>query len=235
MTDLLIIDISAANALGRAPGRGSPQDDLDWTWLADQGVVGCYVEGFIGNDGANPDFVQQCADVRAAGIAVGVYDFCYPLLADSTHANRDPIDQAALHAAHDGPWKPGDMPTMSDFEWPAPEDLAKWGCTWAQIREWICGYLARRDRLAGCTVGLYSYPDWMRELGELPEYVAVERPFWCAGTSPWAPSPWKAWTLWQRTGRELMVPTTSGRPAVKTDCSVFAGDETAFAAFCGVT
>lgn len=233
---ILVVDVSSANAIGAAPGRASLQDDLDWDWLYAQGVRGAIVEGYIGNDGPNGDFQDQLNDARGAGMAVGVYDFCYPLPYAQGHLGRDPVQQACIHAAHDGVWTPGDIPTMADLEWPAPENLAKWGCTWAQIDTWIGLYLAERDQLAGRRVGIYSYPWWWESLTKgmagTFEPVYADRPLWCAGAgAPWVKPPFTEWALWQKTGNELMVPTRSGRPPVKTDCSAFNGDDAAWAAF----
>jgi GH25 family lysozyme M1 (1,4-beta-N-acetylmuramidase) len=241
MVDILIVDVSAANALGAAPGRASLQDDLDWTWLRAQGVRGAIVEGFIGNDGPNLDFEAQLADAAAAGIAVGEYDFPFCGLPNADgHPDRDPISQARLHAAHGRVWRPGDIPTMADFEWPAPQDLAKWSTSWPAIDTWCGQYLLERDRLAGCKVGIYSYPWWWESFaagiagGFDPVYLV--RPLWCSGSAaPWVKAPFTDWTLWQRTGQELMVPTRTGRPPVKTDCSVFNGDEDAWQAFLGLS
>jgi len=234
---ILVVDVSSANAMGAAPGRSSLQDDLDWGWLCAQGVRGAYVEGYIGNDGPNLDYAQQRDDARAAGIAVGTYDFCFPGLPDEAgHPARDPVSQARLHAEHDGIWMPGDLPTMADLEWPAPEDLARWSTSWPLIDTWNGIYLGERDRLAGRRVGIYSYPWWWESLAKgmsgTFDPVYAGRPLWCAAVgAPWVKPPFSDWTLWQRTGRELMVPTRSGRPPVKTDCSAFNGDEDAWAAF----
>ncbi len=232
----LIVDVSAANALGRAPGRSSSQDDLDWQWVKSQGVVGAYVEGYIGNDGANADFVDQLQDIVGVGLIPGVYDFAYPLPTDETHAYRDPVAQARLHAARSGPWKFGMLCSMCDLEWPAPAAWARWGCSKQQIIDWTCAYLLARDGLAGCKVGLYTYLDFWEKLtsdgATVPSELA-SRPLWVAGSTPWVAAPWTAATLWQRTGKEILVPTLSGRPPVVTDCSEFLGDDAAWQTFLG--
>jgi len=232
----LITDVSAANALGRAPGRALSQDDLDWAWAKSQGVVGSYVEGYIGNDGPNTDFDLQMQDIVDAGLLAGVYDYVYPLPTVAGHANRDPVAQAQLHGAKSGPWKPGMLRFMGDLEWPSPAQWAQWGCSAQQIIDWICAYLLTRDGLAGCMVGLYTYEDFWMELTaggtNVPSELA-DRPLWVAGSSAWVKPPWSAATLWQMTGQELKVQTTSGRPPVTTDCSQFLGDDAAWSAFIG--
>jgi GH25 family lysozyme M1 (1,4-beta-N-acetylmuramidase) len=236
MTDKLIVDVSAANALGRAPGRVTAQDDLDWKWLASTGAVGAYVEGFVGNDGANPDYEAQMQDAIGAGLVVGTYNFVYPLPNAIGHPARDPVSQAKLHAERCGPWKPGMLPTMCDFEWPAPEQAARWGVDGASKLAWLMQYLPAMDDLVGCSVGLYSYLDFWQEILSCGAPVPPElasRPLWVAGPD-WVRPPWTTATLWQMTGRELHVPTTTGRPPVLTDCSKFLGDDDAWQKFLGL-
>jgi GH25 family lysozyme M1 (1,4-beta-N-acetylmuramidase) len=234
----LIVDVSAANARGRATGRTAVQDDLDWQWIAAQGVVGCYVEGYVGNDGPNLDMEDQLHDATSAGLLTGIYDFVYPLPNALGHANRDPVAQARIHATNAGTWRPGQLPPMADLEWPSPgAGWVQWGCSQSQIEDWLCAYLVERDRLAGTACGIYTYLDFWEQMtpsnGVFPaEYF--DRPLWVAGSSAWARSPWTAATLWQMTGKELHVPTTSGRPPVLTDCSQFLGDDAAWSAFLGV-
>lgn len=232
----LLLDVSAANALGRATGRTASQDDLDWKWVAGQGVAGVYVEGYVGNDGPNVDFDDQVKDIVGVGLPYGVYDFVFPLVNAIGHADRDPVAQAQLHASRSGPWKPGMLPFMCDLEWPTPAQWPAWGCSKQQIIDWVCAYLPERDSLAGCKVGLYTYEDFWTELtgsGTSVPAELAERPLWVAGSRSWVQPPWTVATCWQMTGQEMHVPTLSGRPPVITDCSQFLGDDAAWAAFIG--
>jgi GH25 family lysozyme M1 (1,4-beta-N-acetylmuramidase) len=226
MTDILVVDVSSANALGAAPGRASLQDDLDWDWLAQRGVRGAIVESGIGNDGVNQDLTQQLADIAAAGLIPGLYPFIYPLPADGVHPNRAPADQARLHWSQAPKLAGPHLPTFCDAEFPTPAAFARWGCTPLQIRAWLTAYRSTYSALSGETMGLYSYPDWLAETG----YDPGDGPRWMAGdhATPGA-------ILWQMTGHELMVPTRSGRPPVKTDVSLFAGTEADWARFVGIT
>jgi hypothetical protein len=239
MTDIILVaDVSSANAPGAAPGRASLQDDLDWLWMAAQGVRGVYTEGCIGNDGPNPDRATLSADIASAGLALGWYDFTYPigLQNDSTHTARDAIGQARMHAASHPKWAPGMLQNAYDFEWPSPADFIRWGCTWPQIANWARAYIAERRQIEGrAGDAFYSYKSWLYSLMDEGSFdLDDEIALWVAGDYAWSTSDDRKPILWQRTGHELMVPTTSGRPPVKTDCSIFLGDETAWASFLGL-
>lgn len=224
MSDILVVDVSSANAMGAAPGRASLQDDLDWAWLVAQGVRGAIVESYVGNDGPNLDMQDQLRDAQAAGLVTGVYQFLFPLPVVDGHINRRADLQAELHYANAPRVAGSHLPTFADGEWPNPSKWAQWGCSASQVADWLALYLETYDRLSGETTGVYSYPSWWAEVG----FDAGERPHWMAGSDATAGA-----VLWQRTGEELLVPTRSGRPTVKTDCSLFAGDDAAWASFCG--
>lgn len=242
MTEILVLDVSQANATGQAPGRASLQDDLDWGWAAAHGVRGAYVEGYVGNDGPNPSAATQMADIRASGISGGWYDFLYPGLPDGLGRPlyRGAAAQARLHAAMpvDGQarvWLPGDMPHAYDAEWPVESDFAKWTTSWGAISTWLLAYIQERSLLSGqARHAFYSFHSWVATLIARTAFVLPpEAQLWIAGDVEWT-VPGFTPTLWQRTGRELMVPTKSGRGSVKCDCSVFLGDETAWATFRGL-
>ena len=212
MTDAAyILDVSSAQAPGRAPGRASLQDDLDWAWAASQGVIGALVECSIGNDGVNLDLAGQLADASSAGLLVGIYNFVYPLPADGAHANRSADDQARLHWSQAPKLTGRRLRTFFDAEWPYPQDWKRWGCSSWQIDDWLDLYAETYEGLSGDTLGLYSYPDWMHAAG-----LNGTRPLWLASV----PQPANGAILWQQTGHEWMIPTRSGRSAVRTDVSL---------------
>jgi GH25 family lysozyme M1 (1,4-beta-N-acetylmuramidase) len=238
-TPRYLVDVSSANAPGTAPGRTSKQDDLDWKWARGTGIVAGWAECYVGNDNANPDFAQQIQDMRDAGLGAAPYFFAYLLPNALGHACRDPHQQVALWSQHlqGYAYHKGDPPPMLDVEFPGPQDWAKWGTTQPLAWSWILAALADLDDLFQVTAGIYTYEyEWDAITASLPSEQLEQlqkRPFWVAGSKPWTRRPWSQATCWQRTGQEIRMPTTSGRPAVLTDCSLFQGSDDDWLRFTG--
>ena len=197
------------------------QGNIDWTAVAAGGIQFVIVKCSTGNDpGVDPDFAQNVAGARAAGVAVGGYHFGYPLPADPNHPNRDPAGQAALafqKFAGLGT-AAGALPPVLDLEWPAVPDWRKWGCNASQILAWGLAFLQAAEALWGVKPFVYSYPDFLKQIHVEDEPGYADYPLWMAayahypkrtppgGASPIVPAPWNDWALWQHSGNALPLP-----------------------------
>lgn len=163
-----------------------------------------------GNDGKDPDFETNRKALNAAGILVSAYHFVYPL------PHLDPAAQAEIFfKASDCGTNVGDLPVCVDFEWPAPELWAHWGCTAVQIGKWFKSFLEKMTELFGHRPVVYTYPWFITALlqGGADLSFLVDYPLWMAdyshagkliteGMSPLIPKPWQGrqWFFWQHDG-----------------------------------
>jgi len=157
------IDLGAVN-FEIAPGRYAPAlTSHEWRSMGlDFAIVRC------GNGNAAPDamFVQNMVGARTAGLVVGAYHVVFPLPDDGINVGRAADEQARRHFMQCGALGqlPGTLPVMIDAEWPPPEMWAHWGCSGAQILDWLRLYLRTAEALYGRTPLLYTYPDWWRHV-----------------------------------------------------------------------
>lgn len=165
-------------------------------------VRGVYHRCGVGNDRPDADFLINVSKARASGRVVGAYHFFYPLPTTKEHPDRDPLLQARKHFTASGGLgkRAGDLPPAVDFEWPAPEEWAKWGCTKQQIEESCWQYAAEMTRLHEVQPLVYTYPYWWRALGS-PARWAIYK-LWLASYTPTPVvlAPWTDCVLWQNTG-----------------------------------
>lgn len=151
-----------------------------------------------GNDGKDPVFEKNRKALTEAGIVVGAYHFAYPL------PHLDPKAQAKLF--YDA--CPDITLVALDFEWPAPEQWAKWSCTPVQVGEWTRICLEEMTRLYGRRPIVYTYPWFCTALirGGADLAFLIDYPLWIASYSkePVIPEPWKTvgWLFWQDDGND---------------------------------
>lgn len=212
---------------------------IDWPAVASSGMRFCYVKCSEGNEPARTDrrFAENVAGCRDTGIYVGAYHFAYPL--PPGKPGRSPEEQArAAYAACGGlGTQPGELPPVVDAEWPAIGDWGKWGCTAAQIAEWLHTYCVEAERLWRRRPVIYTYPFWWRTLSASASVAwAREYPLWIASykditewqprpeTAPHSVQPWDGdWTFWQFSADKSPV-QVPGIQAAAVDRNVFRGD-----------
>jgi GH25 family lysozyme M1 (1,4-beta-N-acetylmuramidase) len=196
------IDVSAA--------QGTPPDSQWQAIASDKRFV--YAEAQIGNDGPSSTYVAQIAGARAAGLVVGAYLFAYPLPDAAGHAGRDPEAQAqALFEACGGLGSSsGELPPVIDLEWPAGTEWARWGCSAPQIVDWTVRCAAKLRALFGVAPVVYSYPFFLRSLGDVGAIGDLR--LWLASyqVAPDVPAPWTTCTIQQTGGGTYRLP--SGAP-----------------------
>lgn len=169
------------------------QGTVDFPSLAASGLRFVICRCGVGNGGIDANFSKNVAGARAAGLQVMAYHFVYPLPPLASQPLRDPVKQAQYHFNAAGP----NILAACDFEWPAQQDWAKWGCTATQIKQWCLAYLQEYQRLSGQTMVVYTYPYFAQALQLDPAFA--QYPLWIASyePSPAVPHPWTDWVLWQ--------------------------------------
>ncbi len=188
----------------------SVQGTLDPITLIAAGFKFAILKCQQGNDGKDPLFEKNRKALSEAGIIVGAYHFVYPL------PHLDPVAQAEkFFAASDCGTNVGELPVCVDFEWPAPEEWAKWGCTAVQIGKWFKTFLEKMTELFGHRPIVYTYPWFITALlqGSADLSYLIDYLLWMAdysqagkqiteGMSPLIPTPWKGrqWLFWQHDG-----------------------------------
>lgn len=169
-------------------------------------------KAFTGNDGPDPSFAANVAGAIIAGIEPFGYAFAYPLHDDPTgkHPGRDPEWQATAFVTVIWKHLPG-KPIFIDLEWPSPQDLAKWGLTWAFVSNW-CRLLCEKvtELCGGIRPIIYTYSDWWQHMAANADVSwAADYGLWMAwyvphwpelGAKPTVRKPWIDWLFWQWDG-----------------------------------
>lgn len=178
------------------------QGTVDFAAIKASGIDFVICRSGVGNSGIDNLYAKNVAAAKAAGLKVAAYHFIYPLPPLASQPLRDPVKQAQFHfnAAQ------GELACI-DCEWPAPQDFAKWGCTPAQLNQWMLAYLAEYTRLGGGKKPLvYTYPYWAATINFSPEFAQYD--LWIASyePKPAIPKPWTDWVLWQYSGGGIHLP-----------------------------
>jgi len=160
------------------------QGNIDWNAVAADGVKFAIVRVSHSLQFFDPEFEDNLAGARAAGIHTGVYQYFEP--------DEDPVAQADLLLEALGPLQPGDLPPMIDVESTA-------GLGPAAITNAIHAWIDRVESQLGVKPLVYSgYYFWNDNVGSadfgayplmLPWY-GVE----CPGG---VPTGWDMWTIHQ--------------------------------------
>jgi lysozyme len=180
----------------------------------------------------DPWAARNLAGARAAGLKVGGYFFLHP--------ERNIDLQASTHAklALDlGLGEEGSLPCFVDFESPEPQMWGAMHLTAAGLRTAGLAYCQALEGLLGRTPGLYTYPDFWKELQGALEPRFARFPLWMAsypggekwpeaGQAPLIPRPWTSWAFWQWTAQGKLPNDAAD------DFDVFNGDEDALEAIC---
>lgn len=209
---------------------------IDWKAVAASGVRFAWIKSAEGNEPARDDsaFRRNVDDAQEAGVIVGAYFFPYPLpYGPGLPAGRSPLEQAerAFRVCAGLGSQHGELSPCVDAEWPPPEEWVKWGCSAAQISEWLHDYCEAATILWGRLPVIYTYPWWWKALSAADVSWAAQYPLWMAsythngpgtppiGKAPPVPAPWKDWAAWQYSanGSLQRVPGIPACP-VDRDC-----------------
>ncbi len=214
---------------------------IDWGLVASSGIRFAYVKCTTGNEHSKDvTYERNIQRARDNGVLVGAYHFAFPLKHGiGLPVGRSPLEQA--QAAFDGcsglGGRTGELSPVVDAEWPPLTEWPKWGCTAAQISEWLHEYCEAATLLWGRKPVIYTYSDWWRGngrnyhgLSDAEVSWAADYPLWMAaythalpgpptGGGPPIPFPWRDWAVWQYSaeGSPARIPGISACP-VDRDC-----------------
>jgi lysozyme len=161
------------------------QGAIDWSQVAGDGVVFCFIKATQGTSYVDPCFQQNWASSAASGLWQGAYHF--------GQASQDPIAQAQHFFNTVGTLGPNTLPPVLDLE-----ILDGMGAS--ETLSWALSFLSETDALFGCATVLYTDPGFWQALQNLPGCAVLSsRPLWLAdyAAQPRVPAPWRAWTFWQ--------------------------------------
>lgn len=182
------------------------QGTVDFAACAAQDIQFVICRCGVGNGGKDANYDKNVAAATAAGLQVAAYHFVYPLPTIPSQPLRDPVKQAQLHAGWAG--STSTVPVVCcDLEWPVPQDWAKWGCSAAQIVQWVQTYLQAYAAATGITPVVYTYPYFAQAINLPPEF-GQQYQLWIASyqASPALPHPWTDWVMWQDSGGTQKLP-----------------------------
>ncbi len=157
------------------------QGQVDWTQVKAAGTFFAFAKATQGTSEVDPEFANNWAGIRAAGLVRGAYHF------------MDPKEDAATQAQHflaTVQLEPGDLPPVLDVE--ITEGMAVEGLDEA-VRTWLEAVQAA----TGVQPIIYSDESFLGT--ELAKGFGAY-PLWVAAYSPSPPPPpagWTAWTFWQ--------------------------------------
>jgi GH25 family lysozyme M1 (1,4-beta-N-acetylmuramidase) len=162
-----------------------------------QSMSFCIIQNYIGNDGQSANYNQFKSYAVNAGLKVLPYNFVYCFPDAAGHINRSGADQAKLH------YSTCNSIACLDLEFPVVGDWPKWNVPDGYfIVDWINEYQETYKSLSGEYCILYSYPDYLSNLGDISSFAAYK--LWLAryditAPLPPIPSPWTSndLVLWQ--------------------------------------
>jgi lysozyme len=171
-----------SSSQGLAPGIDVSQDqgEVDWAAVAGAGYAFTFIKATDGQDYADPQFAQNWAGAKAAGLLRGAYHFF--------RAEDDPAVQAEWF------WKtvggPGELPMVVDVEesMEQPDSVVIANLT---------QFLASLQQWTGQQPMIYTDPGFWDGLGTsgFGNYL-----LWVAdygASEPQVPSGWTLWDFWQ--------------------------------------
>ncbi len=166
------------------------QGQINWGRAKAAGVSFAYLKATEGGDRVDPEYADNAAAARAAGVAVGAYHFYYFC--------TSPEDQAAWFIAH-APARSGDLPPVLDVEWNSRSPTCRLRPDAATTRAMVKTFIDIVAHHYGQQPVVYTTPDFFRatQLAQLGiqdlwlRSVAGHPSETYAGTR---------WTFWQYTG-----------------------------------
>jgi lysozyme len=155
------------------------QGNFNWQ----RGVAFGYASTGDGAGYSDPLFGSNWANMQAAGVLRGAYQFFEP--------GEDPTAQANMMVAAVGQLGPGDLPCMIDVEITGGQSGATIA---ANVRTWINVVRAGTGLTPIIYTGPYFWDDNVGDtsFGDIPLWIADYGP-----SCPAVPNGWSTWTLWQ--------------------------------------
>lgn len=194
----------------------SHQPVIDWGQVA-MNYAFAIVKCSGGADYANPNYHEQIAGARAAGLVVGHYHFAH----EDENPGPGPGAEAAYFLAH-ADVQPGELVALDIEDTGVAGNLSDWALRWLQTVE----------SAIGCKPLIYSFKDYIETRG-LGTAALAAYPLWFARywspyvMQPWPQTPelWPKIAIWQWSGG-----TNVPGIANDTDDNLFDGDRAALVA-----
>ncbi len=190
------------------------QPNFNFAQAKAQGMQFCIMKATEGTGGVDPSYQRNVANSKGVGLITGSYHFFHP--------EQSALVQAQNYRRVVGPWQPGSLPPVIDFEMHGNVGRG------VQVDEALV-FLHQIEIQVGRQPMIYLSPAFMNELGN--PLVFGGYPLWIANygvTHPHVPYPWKVWTMWQNSESARI----GGEPQVDTD--FFNGELTELQKFVGL-
>jgi GH25 family lysozyme M1 (1,4-beta-N-acetylmuramidase)/uncharacterized protein YgiM (DUF1202 family) len=182
------------------------QGTIDWATVRAAGKRFVFIKASESTDFVDPNYVNNVAGAKAAGLFVGAYHYADP---DTT-----PGDGAAEadHYLDTAPLQTGDLIPVLDLE-------VTGGLSATQLQDWVKAYLGRIYERTGVRGMIYMSPAfWRSKVGDSTwfadnGYKVLWIAHWTTASSPDLPAhDWggNGWTFWQYTSSGS-VPGITGR------------------------
>ena len=218
---LLSLAAPSSASAARLPGIDVSRFNgtINWTLVAGSGVRFAMIAASRGNGsdcavksdscGADPNFLVNSTNARAAGVRVGAYHRAFVTGGSLAAALADARYEADIFIGSLGAFQPGDLLPALDVETPFV------GVDAAGLRAWIRAFIVRVKKRTGVRPMIYTNASSWGATGNTPMF-AKRSPLWVAEWQVRRPSVpagnWggRGWTVWQHTSSGS-VPGISGR------------------------
>jgi GH25 family lysozyme M1 (1,4-beta-N-acetylmuramidase) len=212
------------------------QDPINWPQVATDGYAFALIKATEGKYYTNPDYANDFAAAKAAGLKAAAYAFANPYN-DNQDSNGTAVEQADYLVQNAGYSQDGKtLPLILDIENNPYNDYSDptvnecYGLTAAQLITWIQTFITEIQNSAGKPPVIYTNAGfWNLCTGDTTQFSAD--PLWIADPSnsgsPQLTGGWSSWTFWQYASG-----TVNGTTGT-TDLDYFNGDAAALNAMAG--
>jgi len=192
---------------------------INWPTVSASGIGFAFVQASRGSGldctvkptscGADPNWLANSTNAKAAGIRVGAYHRAFATGASAAAARADALAEANVFISQVGQLQTGDLLPVLDVETPFT------GLTAAGLRTWIKTWLVRVRKRLGAQAMIYTNSTSWGATGNTTVF-ARKHPLWVAAWRVARPSVpaanWdgRGWSVWQFTSSGS-VPGISGR------------------------
>jgi len=159
------------------------QGAFDWGGAKSRGIVFGYASVGDGIGFTDPEFTTNWANMKAAGVLRGAYQFFEP--------GEDPVAQANLMVQAVGQLGQGDLPCMVDVETTGGQSGATIA---AHVRTWLSVVQQGTGKAPIVYTGPYFWDGSVGDtgFGATPLWIADYGP-----SCPAVPNGWSSWLIWQ--------------------------------------
>lgn len=170
------------------------QPNIDWTTVANNGIVFVYIKATEGTSYISPSFSSRYTGATNAGLIHGGYHFAYP---DKSSAAM----QANYFLAHGGGWSADGitLPGALDIEY-NPNGVECYGLTASEMITWIKDFSNTYHAATSRYPVIYTTTDWWSSCTGNSASFASDNPLWIAdwsSTLRTLPARWAYASFWQ--------------------------------------